>query len=459
MPVSYETGTVQLASSDHWQFFVCNRVVSVDRTLVTGNIGAWVLSYPVLFGRVYFGVVWKMEAPLAMRGWVRLASAAAILATVSAAFGQGITVHGVGPVNRSMGGAGTAAPLDAIGALHWNAGSISALPSSKVSVGFELLLADVDLTSNIGGIASTTSGEAGVAPIPSVGWVHHWDNTPITVGLGLYGIAGFRNNLPADRSNPLLAAGPIFADAEFLQMAPTVSWAVSDTFALGVAPTITMAKLTMNPLGPSVITPLPTPGSGNRVHWGGGVQLGLYYIANPDWRFGMTIKSPQFFEDFRFFTPTGVTRFDMDYPMIVSLGTSYAGIRDWVFAADVRYHDFKNADGFSELGWSNVFAAAFGGQYSINDCWRFRVGYNVNQNPIQDGDVLRNIATPLIQDHNIATGFSYRFTEHVDLSVAYVYLVRNHVTGPLPPAIFGPGATLTNAIDAHSLAVGFEVGY
>jgi long-chain fatty acid transport protein len=285
------------------------------------------------------------------------------------------------------------------------------------------------------------------------------DETPITIGLGLYGIAGFRNNLPADPSNPLLAAGPMFADAEFLQIAPTIAWAVNESFAVGVAPTLTTGKLTMNPLGPSAVTPDPTPGSGNRVHWGGGAQIGLYYIANPDWRYGLTVKSPQWFEDFRFFAPTQVERFDLDYPMIVSLGLSYAGMRDWIFAVDARYHDFKNADGFSELGWSNVMAAAFGAQYHVNDCCRLRVGYNLNQNPIQNGDVLANIATPLIQDQNVTAGLSYRLTSNVDLSLAYVYLVRNQVTGPLPATQFGPDATLTNAIDAHSAAFGFEVSY
>jgi long-chain fatty acid transport protein len=368
-------------------------------------------------------------------------------------------VHGVGPVNRSMGGAGTAAPLEAIGALHWNPGSISALPTECVSVGFELLLADVGLTSRIGGMSQTASGEAGVAQIPSVGWVHHVPGTPLSVGLGLYGIAGFRNNQAADPSNPLLAAGPIYADAEFLQIAPTVSWALSDRLAIGFAPTVTTAKLTMNPLGPSAITPFPTPGSGNRVHWGGGAQIGMYYIANPSWRLGLTVKSPQYFEALRFFTPTGVVRFDMDYPMIVSLGTSYAGIDRWILAADFRYHDFKNADGFSELGWSNVFAAAFGAQYQLTDDWRLRMGYNVNQSPIQDGDVLANIAIPLIQDQNITAGFSRRISDNVNLSAAYVYLVRNRVRGPLPPDIFGPEATLTHQIDAHSAVIGLEVTY
>ena len=39
----------------------------------------------------------------------------------------GFILTGVGPVNRSMGGASTAAPIDATGALYWNPASISGL--------------------------------------------------------------------------------------------------------------------------------------------------------------------------------------------------------------------------------------------------------------------------------------------------------------------------------------------
>jgi long-chain fatty acid transport protein len=167
-----------------------------------------------------------------------------------------------------------------------------------------LLLADVELTSTIGGATSATSGEAGVSPIPSVAWAHHVEGTPVTIGLGMFGIAGFRNNLPADPTNPVLAQSPLFADAEFLQIVPTISYALSECLSIGILPTVTMARLMLDPLGPSVVTPVPTAGSGNRVHWGGGAQIGIYYIASENWHTGFTIKSPQFFEEFRFFTPT-----------------------------------------------------------------------------------------------------------------------------------------------------------
>jgi long-chain fatty acid transport protein len=327
-----------------------------------------------------------------------------------------------------------------------------------MSFGTELLLADVDLSSSIGGASGTTSGEAGVAVIPAIGWVHHLEDSAATIGLGIYGIGGFRNNLPADPTNPILAAGPLFADAEVLQIAPTLSYALTERLSIGFAPTVTAARIMMDPLGPSPITPVPTPGSGNRLHWGGGFQAGVYYVADNCWNYGFTYKSPQWFEDFRFFTPTGVTEFDLDYPMILSLGVSYTGYENWVFALDARYFDYDNTAGFSEFGWSNVFAAAFGVQYQVNECWALRCGFNYNEVPIHSEDAATNLSDPLIQQQNVSAGLSYRFTCNVDFNLAYIYLVNNSVGGPLPPP-FAAGDTITHEINAHSLALGVTVRY
>lgn len=396
---------------------------------------------------------------IAPKSWILPVVAILKILTIAVSVqAQGIAVTGVGPVNRSMGGAGTAAPLEAIGAIHWNPASISALPTSEVSFGLEGLLADIDMSTTVGGVTTTTSGEAGVAPIPAVGWAHHMEDSPVTVGFGVYGIGGFRNNLPANPASPILAGGPMFADAEIMQIAPTLSYALNEQLSIGFAPTLTAARLMLDPLGPSPIIPTPTPGSGNRVHWGGGFQVGLYYITDSCWHYGLTFKSPQWFEDFRFFTPTGVTTFNLDYPMIISLGAAYSGLENWIFAIDARYFDYDNTAGFSEFGWSNIFAGAIGAQYLVNDCWRLRFGYNFNQNPIHASDVATNISDPLIQVQNISAGISFRFAYNIDVSMAYIYLVNNGVTGPLP-APFAPGDTITNEINAHSLALGATIRY
>ena len=86
-----------------------------------------------------------------------LAFLALVVFTNASVMGQGMSVTGVGPVNRGMAGAGTAAPLDAIGALHWNPASISYLEKSEVSFGMEGLLADVSLTSDVAGLGTNTN--------------------------------------------------------------------------------------------------------------------------------------------------------------------------------------------------------------------------------------------------------------------------------------------------------------
>ena len=93
--------------------------------------------------------------------------------------------------------------------------------------------------------------------------MHHVDNTPVSIGLGVNAVAGFKNNYPNDPTNLLLAPGPAFASAEFLQIVPTMSYALSDRLSLGFAPTVTTATLTLDPLGPSVVTPNAVAGSGN----------------------------------------------------------------------------------------------------------------------------------------------------------------------------------------------------
>src|SRR5262249_7187361 len=66
---------------------------------------------------------------------------------------QGFVLAGAGPVNRSMGGASTAAPLDATGALFWNPATISGLPSSELDFALELLYPRSTVSSAISGDA------------------------------------------------------------------------------------------------------------------------------------------------------------------------------------------------------------------------------------------------------------------------------------------------------------------
>ena len=116
-----------------------------------------------------------------------------ILVCHGPAFGQfGAMLTGVGPINRSMGGAATAAPLDTLGAFQWNPATISSLPNST-DFGLELLIPHSSLSSTVNAnslgagvppvtLSGKTNSTSGVFPLPEFpiecdvrrGSAHRW---------------------------------------------------------------------------------------------------------------------------------------------------------------------------------------------------------------------------------------------------------------------------------------------
>lgn len=400
------------------------------------------------------------------------------------ALAGGIYLPSVGPIHRSMGGASTAAPLDAWGALYWNPATISGLENSEVEFGLDLLLAKQNVGSTVGPFSGNTEAHPGVFAVPSMAWVHHTSRPDVTVGLGIGGVAGFKTNFESDPTNPLLAPPPngfgrISSEACFLQLTPTISLALTDHFSIGFGPIVTLAQVGVEPFvynPPNADGTYPS-GRSSRYAWGGGAQAGVYYIADNGWHYGASIKSPAWIEEFEFFSEdaTGAPRklhADLDLPMIVSVGTAYAGLENWVFALDVHFYDYKNANGFGEraafnaagaltgLDWSSIFEVAVGVERRLTDRIDLRAGYSWNQNPIRNGEAIFNIASPLIYQHLINGGATYRLTDKTLVSVAYSYVPPIKRVGPfITPGGAIPGASVSNSLEGHFLSFGVSTRY
>jgi long-chain fatty acid transport protein len=410
---------------------------------------------------------------------------------------MGFILTGVGPVNRSMGGAGVAAPLDADGSLYWNPGAIVGLGGSELDAGVELVIPDENLSSRLPAnglgpgfppipLAGRTHGDTGTVPAPAMGLVYQPEGSSLTYGLGLYSTAGFSSNYAASTTNPVLTLppphgvglGPIESQLQVLQIVPTVAAKLTDHLSVGVAPTVDLAYLTADPL--IIATPLALGTFPNGTHteysWGAGVQAGAFYTTGDGWNFGASIKSPQWFDPFRFNTvdATGsprVVKFHFEYPMIISVGTAYTGIDRWVLAADVRYVDFKNSPGLSQsgfdptgavrgLGWEDVFALSVGAQYKVTDCLSVRVGYSYNNSPIDSRQAFFNVASSTIIQHSLAVGATYQITEHLLFSVTYAHDFENSVSGPIVTQ-FGPvpGSAVKSDISADAVLFGASVRF
>jgi long-chain fatty acid transport protein len=422
-----------------------------------------------------------------------------VMATLGLAGGihaQGIAIPGAGPVNRSMAGTGVAAPLDAAGAIHWNPASITGLDSSEFVIGAEFLYLNTYIGSTVeanafgpGSPPVTLSGEtrsdSGVNILPTVAVAFRNEDSPWTFGLGMFSVGGFGMNLPASPAvppnNPVLSpsgAGAVYSKLAVLQVVPTAALKLTDRLSIGLAPTISIADVALDP------NLWATPGQDGypsathtRTNWGLGFQVGIYYETENCWHLGASYKSPQWIEEFTFYSDAGgaprTDRLNVDYPGIISVGAAYYGLPRTVWAIDARYVDYANTQFFGHdtgfdgngaatgLGWQSVFSVSTGVQYQLTDALSLRCGYFFSENPIPDDNTFYNIGSTAIYQHIVSVGASWRITCRTSLVIAYLKAFENSISGPWEAPGIGPipGTSMTSRQSIDALVTGLQVKF
>jgi len=418
----------------------------------------------------------------------------------------GLAVSGVGPINRSMGGAAVAAPLDAAGAIYWNPATIANLGRSEMEFGTGFLVPRTTLSSRVPAgalgpgnpptsVAGNTGGNNGVFLIPTVGVVYNPVESPWSFGLGIFEIGGFGVNYPVAPRNPILnpqvpfgrGVGPLYTQLQLFQFTPTVGLKLTDRFSVGASANIDLGVLNINPaltspptlqLTPQGPAPVYTSGDQGRSRAGGGFQLGAYYELNDDWSVGTSFKSQQWFETYRFNAENprngrpASPAFNINFPMTTSVGVAYKGIDRMLIATDFRFLDYRDTSGFRRsgfdqsgalrgLGWQNVFALGTGVQYQWTDAFSTRAGYTFNLNPVGPALTSFNVGSPTIIQHTVALGASYNVTQAFKLSLAYAHDFQNAISGPLVQPFVGrvPGSSVRTASTVDSVYIGATVSF
>jgi long-chain fatty acid transport protein len=403
-----------------------------------------------------------------------------LLGADQAAAQQGVLLAGIGPINQSMGGATVAAPIDALGVVNWNPGAIGGLGHSQTDFSLMLLYPHTRLSSQIDagplaalvppglGLNGTSSGDSKSAPLAS--WALIWQpkGSIWTIALGVIETAGSALNYPGSPDNPILSpppphgfgVGPITTTFDVLQFSLTAACQITDHLAVGLGPTINNGLIVAEP-APFASPNAPTnsiflsyPSADRPVFtWGAGVQGGAYYTTDFGWNFGLSIKSPQWFEPFQFHSTDAVGRprdivLRLDLPAIYSVGAAYHGWKHWLFAADVRYFDYHNVDGFGPegfkanlgvrgLGWDSILGVSLGAQHQLNQSISTRIGYTWNQNPIESATAGFNMGSPAVIQHTLSVGATLQITRALGIAVAYSHAFTGSANGPLQTP-FGP---------------------
>ena len=407
----------------------------------------------------------------------------AVVALPNLVHAQGLQALGIGPVNRSMGGAATAAPIESIGALVHNPATLTGL-ANQLNFAAEVATPLVDIASTVGGpLSNRTDSSSGWTTVPAVGlaWRPQPD-LPVTFGIGLYGLAGYTLNYPARTTNPILTAPPggfgnIYADVSFLQIAPAVAVELTDHLSFGFGPTVMAGRLIASPFAfatPNTDGTYPT-GAGTKYAWGLGFQTGVYWKGSNGLNWGASFKSPQWFQDFKSSainsdgTPRDL-KFEFDYPLIVSLGTSYSGIERLLLACDVRYFNWAGTPTLGDtaqfatsgqllgLGWKDTWSVGVGAQYEATEILTVRAGYTYAQSPINSAIAGFNVGSPLILQHAINVGSSLKLAERLITNLTYYYSPQSEVGGLIQtPGGPLPGSNVNYRVSAHAITVGMTV--
>lgn len=379
---------------------------------------------------------------------------------------QGHLLHGIGPVNSSMGGAGVALEMEAVGALHENPALIVKTKGNQISFASEFFKDGLRVDSRVGTRVGSTDGTIQLGVIPAFGWIARKPDSKVGMGFGLLGVAGFRTDYPQDSGNVLLLPQPdgfgrIYTDLLVSKIPVAFAFQVNPKLAVGASANIYRGVLAISPLpvaDPDMVSSGIgiLPSAGNQVSsWGFGVQVGMLYDVSPMASVGASFTTKQKFQQYSWnsananpLTPAyGSARsltFNLDGPATLTFGVGLNPSSKVQIAIDGRFVKYTGVAGIGEaggvdvtnhkligIGWRNIWAAMFGVQYQPLPIFAVRGGFNYGQTPIRPELTVTSMGTPATFQKHFTGGVSMMMSPNMGFDVGFYIVPRETVSGPI----------------------------
>ena len=404
-----------------------------------------------------------------------IALAAVIPASLPATNGDNMIA--IGGKSRAMGGVSIAYPQDAITAVFGNPASLcftKFCPSTQVDVAMTFFMPDVtgEVTNPLN--PSTTlksNSDDQIYPIPAAGVALPFgEDNRGRFGFAVYGVSGlgvdYRKRsiggmlsdlAPPEMLPPAFQQAPIIAGSytslQIMKLAPSVAWQVAPGVSVGAALHMDYAILDM--------------GQGESDGFGYGFQVGAVYRPNKEVSLGLVYVSPQeVTHDKVINLGAGAQDLTLEAPQQVGVGIAYEVMEGRLMvAADLKWINWANAEGYKDFDWGNQTVLALGVQYeAIEDKLVLRAGLNYGKNPVKehngwDGsfdmgtgypndmknvqgivmptyfyETFRIIGFPAIVETHLTFGFTYHMSEKFAFSLAYMEALEEEIaetgTGP-----------------------------
>jgi len=341
------------------------------------------------------------------------------------------------------------ATADNPSAIYYNPAGITQLQGDQFRAGIYLISADTKYTSPGGATAQTdTTPQA----VPQLYYVHSFENSPFTVGLGVYAPYGlgldWGNNPPFA---PIAQKGSLI----YATVSPVIAWRVHPTLSIAIGPTISYSDADLKTLA------FKFKGSDT----GFGFKAGLLWQPHQRWSFGASYQSAT---DLEYSGHSEVPAYALGqshttgaahFPQFAVAGVSFRPTINWNFEFDVDWTDwdslnqvvFQRADTVAVpfvFNYTSSLMYEFGVTRQLGRGWFASVGYIYSENSSPNADF-----NPFVPDDNLhvgSVGVGHR-GKRWDWAVGYhfAYNGKRNVTGSNSPYGLANGTyeTFNNGIN------------
>jgi len=221
-------------------------------------------------------------------------------------------------------------------------------------------------------------------------------------------------------------------------------------------------------------------GGGQSQTYGIGAQLGVAYNMGDFVYAGLTHQSPVNMTYKRVFDSDGNGQFEdlkLTQPQELAFGVGVKPMDNLKVGMDLRWINWKNAKGYKDYQWKDLWVIALGGEFKPMQKLALRAGYNYGKSPIRGGvkdnttpnnkipnfdeqftdfqiAMFNLIGFPAITEHHITLGLGYEFTKNFSIDLAYKHAFNKKVRATDDTGTFSIEAQ--NAQNAISIGLNWK---
>ena len=393
---------------------------------------------------------------------------------------NGYFPHGYGMKAKGMGGVGIAYGQDAMAAATNPANMV--LVGNRWDVGVEYFRPqrESSIVGNLFGPDGKFDGNSSENYfVPEFGYNKMIANN-MSLGVSVYGNGGMATDYDRNPFARFGATGNAGVDLAQLMIAPTLSYKLNESHAIGVSLKIAYQRFEafgIQPFAGISSAPTKVSNNGHDSSWGYGIGLGWTGQITPTVKLGATYQSKTKMQEFDDYKGLFAEKGGFDIPENYGVGMSWQATPQFVIAADVTQINFSKvrsvgnvlaeggplgANNGSGFGWDDMTVYKIGFAYDLNKDWTVRAGYNHAKQPSPKSQTFFNILAPATVEDHLTLGATWRLASGGEVTFAYMHAFEESVKGVnsippgFPPGFGGGNANLKMYEDSFGVSYGVK---